>query len=100
MQNVYKPVLDAVMKSPHQWHDDPKVRAAWEAAGAAGLDLEAARDQLNSSDIDEIIKQDMSDIQSAKIQCTTTFYVNGQELSKLGPKELYDMVTSEVDALN
>jgi len=62
--------------------------------------LEAARNQLNSSDIDEIIKQDMGDVQSVKIKGTPTFYVNGQQLSKLGPQELYDMVKSEVDALN
>ncbi len=96
IQNVYQPVLDAVMESQPQWHDDPEIKAAWAAAESAGLDVEAARNQLNSHDIDEIIKQDMSDVQSVKIKGTPTFYVNGQELSKLGPKELYDMVKSEV----
>jgi protein-disulfide isomerase len=100
IQNVYEPVLDAVMESQTQWHDDPKVKAAWTAAESAGLDLEAARNQLKSSDIDEIIKQDMGDVQILKIKGTPTFYVNGQELSKLGPQELYDLVKSEVEALN
>jgi protein-disulfide isomerase len=100
IQNVYEPVLDAVMESQPQWHDDPKVKAAWTASESAGLDLEAARNQLNSSDIDEIIKQDMNDVKSVQIKGTPTFYVNGQELSKLGPQELYDLVKSEVDALN
>ena len=100
IQNVYEPVLDAVMESQPQWHDDPEVKAAWTAAESAGLDLEAARNQLNSPDIDETIKQDMNDVQSIKIKGTPTFYVNGQELSKLGPQELYDLVKSEVEALN
>ncbi|MBL1272822.1 MAG: thioredoxin domain-containing protein [Oceanospirillales bacterium] len=100
MQSVYKPVLDAVVKSQPQWHDDPKVKAAWEAAKSAGLDVDLARDQLDSPDIEKIIKQDMGDVQSVKIKGTPTFYVNGQKLSKLGPQELYDLVKSEVDALN
>lgn len=100
LQSVYEPVLDAVMESQPQWHDDPEVKAAWTAAESAGLDLEAARNQLNSSDIDQIIEQDMVDVQSVKIKGTPTFYVNGHELSKLGPKELYDLVKSEVEALN
>lgn len=32
MQNVHEPVLDAVMKSQPQWHDDPEEKAAWAAS--------------------------------------------------------------------
>jgi len=98
-QGVYVPVLDAVMKAQPQWHDDAQVKAAWEAAEAAGLDVEKARSQMNSPAIDAIIQQDAADVKKVGITGTPTFYVNGQPLSKLGPQQLYDLVTSEVNAL-
>ncbi|WP_421840833.1 DsbA family protein [Marinobacter algicola] len=97
-QGVYKPVLDAVVKAQPQWHDDPNVAAAWEAAKAAGLDVEAARTGMNSSKIDDIIQQDAADVKAVGISGTPTFYVNEEKLSRLGPQELYDLVTSKIES--
>jgi protein-disulfide isomerase len=97
-QGVYKPVLDAVLKAQPQWHDDPNVAAAWEAAKAAGLDVEAARTGMNSSKIDDIIQQDAADVKAVGISGTPTFYVNEEKLSRLGPQELYDLVTSKIES--
>ncbi|MAA65787.1 MAG: disulfide bond formation protein DsbA [Alteromonadaceae bacterium] len=94
-QGVYKPVLDAVVKAQPQWHDDPNVAAAWEAAG---LDVEAARTGMNSSKIDDIIQQDAADVKAVGISGTPTFYVNEEKLSRLGPQELYDLVTSKIES--
>ena len=94
-QGVYKPVLDAVVKAQPQWHDDPNVAAAWEAAG---LDVEAARTGMNSSKTDDIIQQDAADVKAVGISGTPTFYVNEEKLSRLGPQELYDLVTSKIES--
>lgn len=80
-------------------HDDPKVAAAWDAAESAGLDVEAARAGMNSPEIDGIIQQDAADVKAVGISGTPTFYVNGDTLSRLGPQELYDLVTSKVESL-
>lgn len=98
-QGVYVPVLDAVMEAQPQWHDDSEVKAAWEAARLAGLDVEKARNEMNAPEINTIIQQDAADVKSVGINGTPTFYVNGQPLSQLGPQQLYDLVTSEVNAL-
>ncbi|MAI31017.1 MULTISPECIES: thioredoxin domain-containing protein [unclassified Marinobacter] len=97
-QKVYKPVLDAVMEAQPQWHDDPDIKAAWDAAKSAGLDVEAARASMNSPEIDGIIQQDAADVKGVGISGTPTFYVNGEKLSRLGPQELYDLVTSKVES--
>ncbi|WP_148863323.1 DsbA family protein [Marinobacter fonticola] len=97
-QAIYEPVLDAVMEAQPQWHDDPDVTAAWDAAKSAGLDVEAARASMNSSEIDDIIQQDAADVKAVGISGTPTFYVNGEQLSRLGPQELYDLVSSKVES--
>lgn len=94
-----EPVLDAVMKAHPQWHDEPDVTAAWDAAESAGLDVEAARAGMTSPEINGIIQQDAADVKAVKISGTPTFYVNGDSLSRLGPQELYDLVTSKVESL-
>jgi len=96
-QGIYEPVLDAVMEAQPQWHDDPDVTAAWDAAESAGLDVEAARAGMNSPEIDGIIQQDAADVKAVRISGTPTFYVNGEKLNRLGPQELYDLVTSKVE---
>ena len=98
-QGVYVSVLNAVMEAQPQWHDDAEVKAAWEAARSAGLDVDKARNQMNAPEINAIIQQDAADVQKVGITGPPTFFVNGQPLSKLGPQQLYDLVTSEVNAL-
>jgi protein-disulfide isomerase len=97
-QEVYEPVLDAVMEAQPQWRDDPDVTAAWDAAESAGLGVEAARAGMNSPEIDGIIQQDAADVKAVGIAGTPTFYVNGEKLSRLGPQELYDLVMSKVES--
>ncbi|BES70832.1 hypothetical protein RE428_18500 [Marinobacter nanhaiticus D15-8W] len=97
-QGIYEPVLEAVMEAQPQWHDDPEVTAAWDTAESAGLDVEAAQAGMNSPKIDAIIQQDAADVKAVGISGTPTFYVNGEKLSRLGPQELYDFVTSKVES--
>ncbi len=77
LQGVYEPVVAAVLEAQPQWHDDPNVAAAWTAAAAAGLDVEKARQQMNSPEIDAVLKTDMDDAKAVDIKGTPTFFVNG-----------------------
>lgn len=95
-QGVYEPVLEAVLNAQPQWHDDPKAAKAWDAAAEAGLNVEEARAQMNADDITAALKQDMADIKDFDVRGTPTFYVNGQPLERLNPRQLYDLVSSEV----
>ena len=86
------------MEAQPQWHGDPDVLAAWDAAESAGLDVEAARAGMTSPEINGIIQQDAADVKAVGISGTPTFYVNGEKLNRLGPQELYDLVTSKVES--
>jgi len=66
-QDVYVPVLNAVMEAQPQWHDDAEVKAAWEAARSAGLDIDKARNQMNSPEINAAIQQDAADAKKVRI---------------------------------
>lgn len=98
MQGVFESVLEAVLASQPEWHDDPQIQAAWAAAEAAGLDVEKAREAMLAPEITAILNQDVADVEAAGVTGTPTFFVNGNRLQTLGAQQLNELVRSEVDA--
>lgn len=96
-QGVYLPVLEAIFAAQPRWHGDPQAAAAWEAAKAAGLDVERAREQITGRDITAVLEQDTADAKALGIPHTPTFYVNGKALPSFGPEQLRALVRSEVE---
>lgn len=96
-QGVFEPVLEALMVAQPQWHSDPLVQKAWEAAEAAGLDVEKARAEMMAGDITEALKRDSQDAQAAGVRQTPTFFVNGKPLLSFGAQPLIDLVKAEVE---
>lgn len=92
LQNIYQPVLEAVLKVQPAWHDDPEVAKAWEAAEAAGLDLAKAREDMHSERINATLEKDMQDVKAIGISGTPTFFVNGRQLTEFGPEPLLRLV--------
>ena len=92
LQNLYEPVLEAVLEVQPAWHDDPEVAKAWEAAEASGLDIARAREDIQSERINAILERDMQDVQTFDIRATPTFFVNGRQLTKFGPEPLLRLV--------
>ncbi len=92
LQNIYEPVLEAVLEAQPAWHDDPQVTKAWEAAEAAGLDIAKAREDMHSARIDGILEKDMQDVEAVGIRGTPTFFVNGRQLTQFGPEPLLQLV--------
>ena len=99
LQGKLEPVLEALLNRQPEWaiHDSPDLGKAWEIAGAAGLNIELAKAQLPSSAIEEVIRQDQSDVQTNRVQQTPTFFVNGRPLPSFGPEQLLDLVVAEVN---
>ena len=95
-QNLYPQVLEAVLAAQPEWHDDPQVLKAWEAAASAGLDVEKARAEMGSPAIDAVLKRDMEDAKKIGIRGTPTVYVNAQPLVEFGPEPLRNLVLSEI----
>lgn len=95
-QDLFEQVLEAVLITQPNWHDDPKVAAAWEAAAAVGLDTDQAREDMNSAEIDAVLQADMEDLETLDVKRTPTFFVNGKPLPTFGPDELAQLVQSEI----
>lgn len=99
-QDRYEPVLEALLARQPEWavHGAPDLVKAWEIAAAAGLDVEQARREMSSSEIDAVLEQDLADVQSNSVRQTPTFFVNGRPLEPFGPQQLYDLVREEVES--
>ena len=57
LQDRYEPVLEALLARQPEWavHGAPDLEKAWEIAGAAGLDVEQARREMSSAEIDAVL---------------------------------------------
>ena len=95
-QNLFVPVIEAVLDAQPAWHDDPQIIAAWDAAEQAGLDVEKAREQMMSPDITAALEKDTADAQRLGVRGTPMFFVNGRPLTQFGAQPLYDLIKSEV----
>ena len=99
-QGKFEPVLEAILAGQPEWasHGTPNLSRAWAIAERAGLDVERARQSLNSPAIVDIARKDASDVAALGIQKTPTFFVNGKPLRSFGMQQLYDLVQQEVRA--
>jgi len=98
LQNVFEPVLEALFEHQPQWasHHKPSIDRAWDIAEAAGLNVMSAKAFMNSTDINQLLEQEKADIRQLKVSQTPTFFVNEKPLTSFGPKQLYDLVLSEL----
>jgi protein-disulfide isomerase len=99
IQRKFEPVLEALLKTQPAWavHGAPNLGVAWQAAEAAGLNVEQARRDMMRAEVDQVLKQDIADIKSVKVNRTPTFFVNSKPLTSFGPGPLNDLVRSEVE---
>jgi len=99
MQNLFEPVLEALLATQPVWavHGAPQLDRAWEAARTAGLDLARARRDMLRPEVEEVLRQDIADLQTANVRRTPTFFVNDKPLTSFGTQQLHDLVRSEVE---
>src|SRR3546814_15538593 len=60
LQGVFQPVLEKILEAQPEWasHGTPDLSKAWDAARAAGLDVESARPKLELPEISAALSQD------------------------------------------
>ena len=100
LQGLFEPVLEALLKTQPQWasHSGAELDIAWEAAKTAGLDIDKARQEMNSADINNVLTQDAADIKTVNVRQTPTFFVDGLPLLSFGAKQLKEMVRKHVES--
>ena len=101
MQGMFEPVLEALLDQQPRWasHGGFNTDLIMEIAADAGLDAEAARDQIRAPDVIGVLNQDRADVEEVGVTGTPTFFVNGKPLPERGPEELVAMVEAEIEAV-
>lgn len=97
-QGLYTPVLEALLAAQPEWadHAAPNIGIAFEAAARAGLDMERARQDMETPEIQAVLAQDIEDLTALQVSKTPTFFVNGRSLPSFGPEPLARLVAEEV----
>jgi len=100
-QGLYTPVLEALLAAQPEWadHAAPNIGIAFEAAARAGLDMERARQDMETPEIQAVLAQDIEDLTALQVSKTPTFFVNGRSLPSFGPEQLTRLVAEEVRKL-
>jgi protein-disulfide isomerase len=101
LQGRFEAVLDALLAQQPEWaiHSAPDVGKAWQIARVAGLELDRARQDARRSQIDHVLQADVADLQALQVRRTPTFFVNKRLLISFGPRQLYELVLTEIDAV-
>ena len=98
MQGKFWQTLEIMFATQSEWasHSDPQPQRIWNYLGSVGLDMEKMGADLNSPEIDRIIKQDLQDAADLKVTKTPEFFVNGRPLPRFGYDPLRDLVAEEI----
>ena len=97
-QNLYVPVLEAVLAAQPQWadHGRPDIRIAFQAAEQAGLNMAKAIEDAQKPEVAAVLRQDIEDLTALEVTRTPTFFVNGRSLPSFGREQLTALVAEEV----
>lgn len=100
LQERFEAVLDALFTRQPEWaiHGAPNLDRAWRIAGVAGLDLNRARQDAQRPQINQVLEADATDLQVLQARRTPTFFVNKRPLISFGPRQLYELILSEIEA--
>lgn len=99
VQNKYEEVLDVIFEKQPLWaqHNNEKPELLWEfLAQIPQLDINKLKEDSNNPEIDKIIDTDKQDADKLNVRGTPVVFVNEKKLGVLSPKDLFDLVESEI----
>jgi protein-disulfide isomerase len=100
IQGKFWETLDAVFAAQSAWapHHNPQPQLVWNYVGGVGLDLTRLRQEMNASEIEKNIQQDLADAKTLNVTMTPEFFVNGKPLPSFGADQLRDLVVTALDS--
>lgn len=100
-QNKYWEALDLLFQTQPEWgnHHNPQPDLIFEYLPRLGIDMDQLSKDMESFQIDNIIKQDSEDLQILGVRGTPTFFVNGKPLPRFSYQDLRNLVSQEVEKL-
>ena len=98
MQGKFWETLEIMFASQPAWasHHQPQPEKLWAYLGRIDLDLERVRQDMNSSEISDRIRQDMEDARQLQVTKTPGYFVNGKPLIQFGYEQLQNLVEAEI----
>ncbi len=99
-QGRYWETLEVMYKYQPHWasHHKPQPQVLWQVLPEAGLNLEQIKSDMNSQEIAQLIKQDLTDTKTLNVRKTPEFFVNGKPLPSFGYNQLKELVEAEIRA--
>ena len=94
-QGKFWETLEAVFAAQSIWAPQhrPQPELVWNYIGGVGLDIRRLRHDITSPEIDTIMRQELADAKTLKVQAKPEFFVNGKPMPSFG----YDQLKSLVD---
>ena len=99
VQNKYEEVLSVIFEKQPLWaqHNNEKPELLWEfLAQIPELDINKLKEDSNNPEIDKLIDTDKQDADKLNVRGTPVVFVNEKKLGVLSPKDLFDLVESEI----
>lgn len=98
LQGKYWEAVEKAMAFQPQWasHDRPQPEVIWELIADIGLDMAKAKADASGPAVEQILKQDITDMQTLKVDRTPGFFVNGTPLRDFGAEQLKSLVAQEL----
>lgn len=98
LQGKYWEALERTLAEQAYWAPNhvAQPELVWQAITDLGIDLDKARAAANSPEVDQVLRQDMADMATLKVDKTPGFFVNGQPLVQFGVQQLKDLVEREL----
>jgi len=99
-QGKFWETLDAVFAAQSGWasHHQPQPQLVWNYIGGLGLDITRLRQDMNASEIEKIIQQDLADAKALNVKMTPEFFVNGKPMPSFGYDQLKKLVEDALAA--
>jgi protein-disulfide isomerase len=93
-QGMYWEALEALLTRQNEWvrNHVAQPELVWRTLEGLGLDIERAKIDMHSPEIERRIAQDLKDSRALDVKATPTFFVNGRGLPKFGIDELQALV--------
>lgn len=101
LQGKYWEALELLFKRQPEWgdHHNPRPEMIFAILPDLNLDMEKLKNDMNNKDIQENIKQDITDLRKINIRGTPTFFVNGKPLDGFGIQYLREKISKEITLL-
>jgi protein-disulfide isomerase len=99
-QGKFWETLEAVFASQASWAPNhrPDPQLVWNHLGGLGLDITRLRQDMNASEIEKAIQQDLADAKALNVKMTPEFFVNGKPMPSFGYDQLRTLVVDALDA--